>query len=90
MRRLAVAFAIVGSLIAGAVTSCKQSEGERCQVQSDCSGDLVCNTATGLCQSSQSGPDGNIQPDAGTDAPDAEVIDAEPVDAEFDAEIDAS
>jgi hypothetical protein len=91
MRRFAVAVLAVASLVAVAVTSCKQGEGERCQRESDCSGGLVCNQATGLCQSSQSGADGNIQPDASIDGPDApEVpdadIDAEPVDAEPDAE----
>ena len=91
MRRLAVAVLVVASLVAGAITSCKQGEGERCQRESDCSGGLVCNQATGLCQSSQSGADGNIQPDANMtiDGPDAEVPDAQ-VDAEPDAEIDAT
>lgn len=92
MRRLALAALVVATLVAGAVTSCKQGEGERCQRESDCSGGLVCNQATGLCQSSIGGADGNIQPDANTtiDGPDAEVpdaaIDADDVDADIDAD----
>ena len=87
MRRLAVAVLAVAALVAGAVSSCKQGEGERCQRQSDCSGGLVCVQATGLCQTSSGGPDGSIQPDAMGPLPDA-GIDAEPSDAAaFDATV---
>lgn len=88
MHRLAVAALVVAALTAGLVSSCKQDEGERCQRQSDCSGGLVCVQATGLCQSSTGGADGNIQPDANVDFDagfdagiDAEMIDAEMIDA---------
>ena len=92
MRRLAVAVVAFAALAAGMVASCKQGEGERCQVESDCASGLVCNQATGLCQSTQGGADGNIQPDANTtiDGPDADVPDAELPDADLpDAEVDA-
>jgi hypothetical protein len=92
MRRLAaVILALVAaSVVTLGVTSCKQGLGDRCQVESDCSSGLICNQATGTCQSSTSGADGNIMPDARQDAgPDAEA-DADPADAAVDAEIDAT
>jgi len=64
------------------VSACGQGEGQRCQVEADCSGDLVCNRATGTCQSRTSGIDGSIAPDA--------RVDAGPVDAAVDASPDAS
>jgi hypothetical protein len=82
MRRLAVAVLAIAALTAGLISSCKQSDGERCQRQSDCSGGLVCVQATGLCQSSQAGADGNIEPDANVDG-------GPTIDAAIDAQIDA-
>ena len=50
----------------------------------------MCNQATGTCQTTTSGADGNIMPDAAVDGgPQDAAIDAEPIDAEFDAMIDA-
>jgi hypothetical protein len=62
--------------------ACKQGEGERCQVQADCEAGLVCNQSTMTCQSSSSGVDGNLAPDA--------AVDAGPIDADLpDASVDA-
>lgn len=69
-------FAVVG------IASCKQGEGERCQVDSDCENGLTCNQATQQCATGgQMGgidatvPDGTDAPDAPFDAPD-DAIDA--------------
>ena len=54
------------------VTACKQDEGERCQVNTDCADGLVCNQATQECAQTTGGgidatvPDG---PDAAPDGP---------------------
>ena len=89
-RRLAtVVLALAAVAVALCVMSCKQGIGERCQVESDCSGGLVCNQATGTCQSSLSGADGNITPDARQDAGIDAGFDAS-IDAGIDADIDAT
>ena len=60
--------------------SCKQGEGEVCQVNSDCSSGLVCNQQTGLCQG------GTVNPTI-----DAPMVDSPIVDAAIDApDIDAA
>lgn len=87
MRRLGVALGFALCAVLGAMLSCKQGEGERCQVESDCEANLNCNAATGLCESMIGGPDGNISPDANVDGG-PPVIDAAP-DAMVDAMIDA-
>jgi hypothetical protein len=50
LTRLLCAAAIFGGLF---VSGCKQGEGDRCEVDSDCSGGLVCsfslNRANGVC-----------------------------------------
>jgi hypothetical protein len=48
-RRPTVLFAIVFSVLAAsaALVSCKQDEGERCQLDSDCADGLVCGSAGG-------------------------------------------
>lgn len=72
--------ALVGTLAMAAMAallavSCKQGLGERCQVNSDCEGDLTCSQAEKVCAATVTGdidatvPDGEI--DAGIDAPDA-------------------
>ena len=89
-RRLAyvlVPLAVLG-LSAGFMNGCKQGEGERCQVDSDCDQDLdICNEGTGLCQ-----PKGKAGADA-VPAPDARVdsgpIDATVVDGNVDGMPDA-
>lgn len=85
------------ALLACAAASCKQGEGGRCQLDSDCSGALVCNQATGTCQTERTtGGDAGFPIDARLDAgppvpdaapptpdaaPDAAPVDAAPVDA---------
>ena len=65
----------------GVVASCKQGEGERCQLQSDCQSGLTCNVAQHVCVSSGSGSDIDALPpeagpiDAPTDTP-SDAIDA--------------
>jgi hypothetical protein len=68
----------LGLLTLGGIASCKQGEGERCQIQADCEGDLQCNVAQGICVSSSQEmpidamPDTPPMPiDAAIDAPDA-------------------
>jgi hypothetical protein len=63
--------ALVASI--GLFAACKQGQGERCQVDEDCSSGLVCNKAKNTCQSTTGGD------------LDADVIDAAPADAEVDA-----
>ncbi len=65
------------------VAACKQEEGDRCQVNTDCSGGLVCNQATQTC----------AKPGGGgidADVPDGPPADAavDTVDAPIDAPID--
>jgi hypothetical protein len=84
MRRLGIVFVVAFCAVLGAMASCKQGEGERCQVEADCESGLQCNAATGTCQLTGAAPDGVIAPDArvdgGTQAdaalPDAELPDA--------------
>jgi len=56
------------------LASCKQGEGEFCQINADCDDGLVCAQITDTCEKSAATP----QVDAG---PDAEIPDAEPPDA---------
>jgi hypothetical protein len=83
-RRLAylLAPAAVLALSLASMQGCKQAEGEKCQVDSDCDTSVdVCNEGTGLCQPK------NAAQDAAPIVPDAKV-DAGPVDASFDASVD--
>lgn len=74
-RLLAVSsFVLVASLVT--IVSCKQGEGERCQINDDCESPLVCNMAKNTCQGS-----GRGDFDAGT-------IDMVPADAAIDASPD--
>jgi hypothetical protein len=85
-RRLLLAAACFAGLagIAGLATACKSGEGERCQLDTDCSSGLVCNQATAECASETTSlpidattpdfEDAPQDPDAPVDAPD----DAEP------------
>ena len=83
MRRLALAVVFLAAVVAAGVASCKQGEGDRCQIKADCGDGLVCNQATGTCQTTSGGADGQIAPDARLDAgPDAETFDADDTDAE--------
>lgn len=62
-----------------AVAGCKQGLGQRCQVQSDCADNLVCNEGTQQCSTGTgSGLDATIPVDA---VHDAKPIDATPIDS---------
>ena len=76
--------AFLGSLLlAGWLASCKQGEGEVCQIDDDCETGLECNAGTMRCQSP--GADrADASPRADAGAPDAGV-DAGVPDAGFDA-----
>jgi hypothetical protein len=63
--------ALVASI--ATLVSCKQGEGERCQIDDDCESPLVCNMAKNTCQGS-----GRADFDAGT-------IDMVPSDVATDA-----
>lgn len=69
---IAAAVLALSSLVLGGVASCKQGEGERCQVTSDCAEGLTCNEGEGVCREFAQG-DIDAQPppqiDAGLDAP---------------------
>lgn len=84
-RRLLLA-AVCFAALAGIGFACKQQEGERCQIDSDCDTGLVCNQATNECAGSSS--------TTAIDAMTPEFIDADdpPIDAPDapdDAEPDA-
>ena len=75
--RFIVASLALAALAAVGIASCKQGEGERCQVDADCAADLTCNTGEGVCRSVNSNNqaiDAMQLPDAPPDA--APVIDA--------------
>ena len=74
MKRLLLIFAVLGC---ATYVGCKQGDGDRCQVDSDCESGL-CNKSKGTCASV--GASGPI---------DAEVPDGPPVDARPDAPPDA-
>jgi len=75
-------FAIVASL--GALSACKQGQGDRCQVNDDCESPLVCNKAKNTCENGTGGDqdagiiDAIPQSDAGVDAPQDAPRDAMP------------
>jgi hypothetical protein len=74
------------ALLALSLSSCKQGEGEVCQIDDDCETGLECNAGTMRCQSPGANrADAAPQADAG--APDAGTPDAAP---EFDAGFDAA
>lgn len=63
------ALAIAAIAIAGGIASCKQGEGQRCQVNSDCEDGLVCNTGEGVCRTTEGSQlDAEAPPDAAPDA----------------------
>ena len=72
------------TLLVVAFWSCKQGEGEVCQIDDDCETGLQCNAGTMRCQVPGSDhADAAPQVDAGP--PDAGSPDAMPFDAGFDA-----
>jgi len=77
--------AFIGSaLLAVSLASCKQGEGEVCQIDDDCESGLECNAGTMRCQSP-----GADRADASPRV-DAGPPDAGTPDAGFDAGVDAS
>jgi hypothetical protein len=67
---LAAALLVVALPLVFAVAGCKQGEGQRCQVQSDCDDGLTCNVGEHLCRAtSTSAVDALPPPDAAIDAP---------------------
>ena len=79
-------FVIVAFLALGA--GCKQGEGDRCQIDDDCEGTLVCSTSEHVCRSTTSSPsvdamvDARSPADAGPDGrADAARVDASGPDA---------
>lgn len=77
VRRTLLAAACFAAL-AGLAAACKQQEGDRCQVDSDCDTGLVCNQAISQCASPNSSGaldastpdflDAELDPDAPDDA----------------------
>ena len=52
-------------LLACGLWACKEGEGSRCQIDTDCKSGLVCNKATDTCQDSADiDPDASFEPDA--------------------------
>ena len=81
---LVLAIASLGLGVGLGLNACKQSEGEICQINDDCSSGLICNAATGKCQTPGAGViDGGPLIDASQ-------IDAPPIDAAVDAPVDAA
>jgi hypothetical protein len=74
VKRLLLMFAVLGTVV---YVGCKQSDGERCQVDEDCESGL-CNMAKGTCASGTN-----------TEEIDASVPDGPPPDAAVDAPPDA-
>lgn len=80
LKRAREACVWTGLLIALSASSCKQTEGDTCQIDSDCEGSLVCcivpnTTARGSCGVSHATC--NLQTDT-TDSTDAPDVDAGP------------
>ena len=78
--RLLIAVLLAAACSIGLVASCKQAEGERCQVDDDCESGLVCAQATQTCADDNTSqgidalppidaPADAALPDAPTDAP---------------------
>ena len=69
---IAVASLALLLLVIGGIASCKQGEGERCQVTTDCEEPLTCSVGEGVCrESATTDIDAEPPPDAATDAADA-------------------
>ena len=86
--RLSAALSVI-LFLAVNTGGCKQKEGEICQIDDDCASGLICNAATGKCQTPGSGqidaapivdaaPDIDAAPDAAVDAAPDAAVDAAP------------
>lgn len=53
---IVIASLSLSALLLGGIASCKQGEGERCQVTEDCEEGLACNVGEGVCRGSASNP----------------------------------
>ena len=74
---LVVASLALSALAVGGLASCRQGEGQRCQVQADCEEGLQCNEGEGLCRAQPMGElDALPPPDAPLDAPVDSAIDS--------------
>jgi len=77
LRKLVPVLVLAGGLAAWA-SACKQQEGDRCQINSDCEEPLICNQATQECSRTMGGGIDASVPDIIIDAP-----------VELDASVDA-
>ena len=69
---IAIASLALSFLAAGGIASCKQGEGERCQINDDCEEPLTCSVGEGVCrESATTDIDALPPPDAAPDGPDA-------------------
>jgi hypothetical protein len=72
-------YAVFAGIFGLGVASCDQTEGERCEIDSDCSSDLMCQitAGNGICRargsSNTGGTDGSTTPDAVVGLPDSGV-----------------
>ena len=57
---------VIVTLVFLGVTACKQGEHQRCQVDDDCEGNLICSTSQRICVEF-----GEMSPDAAASASDA-------------------
>ena len=83
---IVIASLSLSALVLGGVASCKQGEGERCQVTDDCEDGLQCNVGEGVCRAMSLGnvdalPPPDAPPDGPVDAPVDAPVDDAPVDA---------
>jgi hypothetical protein len=69
MKRLFAAVLVISLVPITLVASCKQTEGERCQVDDDCEDPLVCAQATQTCADNDTSSGIDALPPV--DAPDA-------------------
>lgn len=69
MKRLLTAIFVASLIPLALVASCKQGEGERCQVDDDCEDPLVCAQATQTCADNNTSSGLDALPPI--DAPDA-------------------
>lgn len=76
MKSFVKSFGFAVALAVTALGGCKQGVEERCQVDSDCDGALICSQSTKLCVGEGAGTDGDIDAGVVTDAADDAAIDA--------------
>ena len=56
---------LIGLFICGAIiAACKSGEGERCQIDEDCTSGLTCNKAKNVCQGENNMPVDALYPEA--------------------------